>query len=276
MLHNLAATLNTFDDVGKIGESITAELRTIIDYHNCRVYLLEPNGHTLTPVAFRGELFDEYGQETLDELVTEMGEGMTGWVAEHRTSLLTPNAQEVDVRGPDRGHRRHPRVDAAVPMLVGEQVVGVIVLSSLGYGKFDEEDQRLLEVLAAHAAVAFENAKLLGAEREAAATSAALLELSQTLTGRQTIGDILQDAVESVPSLVPAAVVAAYVRDVETGGFRVARVHEIEARHASGPARWSPTCPGGRRVVPEGQRDPFIDPPRCWSSRSPRSSGSLG
>ena len=40
MLHNLAATLNTFDDVGKIGESITAELRTIIDYHNCRVYLL--------------------------------------------------------------------------------------------------------------------------------------------------------------------------------------------------------------------------------------------
>ena len=70
-----------------------------------------------------------------------------------------------------------------VPMLVGEQVVGVIVLSSLGYGKFDEEDQRLLEVLAAHAAVAFENAKLLGAEREAAATSAALLELSQTLTG---------------------------------------------------------------------------------------------
>ena len=44
--------------------SITAELRTIIDYHNCRVYLLEPNGRTLTPVAFRGELFDEYGQET--------------------------------------------------------------------------------------------------------------------------------------------------------------------------------------------------------------------
>ena len=66
MLHNLAATLNTFDDVRKIGESITAELRTIIDYHNCRVYLLEPNGHTLTPIAFRGELFDEYGQETLD------------------------------------------------------------------------------------------------------------------------------------------------------------------------------------------------------------------
>ena len=147
-----------------------------------------------------------------------------------------------------------------VPMLVGEQVVGVIVLSSLGYGKFDEEDQRLLEVLAAHAAVAFENAKLLGAEREAAATSAALLELSQTLTGRQTIGDILQDAVESVPSLVPAAVVAAYVRDVETGGFRVARVHEIE-RGTLRPRSMVADVP---REVAEsflkGQSHPFIIP----------------
>ena len=56
----------------------------------------------------------------------------------------------------------------AVPMAVGDQLIGVIVLSMLGYGKFDEEDQRLLEVLASHAAVAFQNAKLFQAEREAA------------------------------------------------------------------------------------------------------------
>ncbi|HVD71496.1 MAG TPA: ATP-binding protein [Actinomycetota bacterium] len=260
MLHNLAATLNTFDDVRQIGESITAELRTIIDYHNCRVYLLEPNGHTLTPIAFRGELFDAYGQETLDELLIEMGEGMTGWVAEHRTSLLTPNAQEVEFAVQIEGTDDITESMLLVPMLVGEQVVGVIVLSSLGYGKFDEEDQRLLEVLAAHAAVAFQNARLLGAEREAAATSVALLELSQTLTGRQTIGDILQDAVESVPSLVPAAVVAAYVRDAETGGFRVARVHEIE-RGTLRPRSMVADVP---REVAEsflkGQTHPFIIP----------------
>ena len=46
-------------------------------------------------------------------------------------------------------------------MRLGEPVIGVIVLSSLGYGKFDEEDRRLLEVLASHAAVAFENAEAL-------------------------------------------------------------------------------------------------------------------
>ena len=80
----------------------------------------------------------------------------------------------------------------AVPMTVGDSVQGVIVLSSLGYGAFDEEDQRLLEVLASHAATAIANAKLLQAEREAAETSAALLGLSKRLTQLRSIGDILQ------------------------------------------------------------------------------------
>ena len=59
-------------------------------------YLLLPDGQTLQPIAFRGELTSEYAEETYEELVTKVGEGITGWVAEHRESLLTPDAREVD------------------------------------------------------------------------------------------------------------------------------------------------------------------------------------
>ena len=45
----------------------------------------------------------------------------------------------------------------AVPMIAGDEVVGVIVLSKLGFAQFDEDDRRLLEVLASHAAVALQN-----------------------------------------------------------------------------------------------------------------------
>ena len=34
MLHSLAAKLNSLSSVAEIGSAITAELRTIIDYHN--------------------------------------------------------------------------------------------------------------------------------------------------------------------------------------------------------------------------------------------------
>jgi hypothetical protein len=39
-------------------------------------------------------------------------------------------------------------------------VIGVITLAKLGVGQFDEDDLRLLEVLAGHASVSLENARL--------------------------------------------------------------------------------------------------------------------
>ena len=225
MLHSLAAALNLLGDVEEIGSAITAELRTIIDYHNCRVYLLEPDGTTLFPVAFRGELFTEYARETLDDLKTVLGEGITGHVAATRTSLLTPDAREVSfsvtIPGTDDDLLESM---LAVPMVAGDHVVGVIVLSKLGYAQFDLDDQRLLEVLASHAAVAFQTAELLDAERRQARISGSLLALSQALTAEHAVGEIFQRAIETVPTIVGCIAAAVYTRDHETGAFRVARV----------------------------------------------------
>jgi signal transduction histidine kinase/putative methionine-R-sulfoxide reductase with GAF domain len=229
MLHSLAATLASLDDVAEIASAITAELRTILDYHNCRVYVLDDDGETLVPVAFRGEIFYEYEHETLEELITKIGEGITGWVAKERTSLLTPDARLVPFAMQIADTDDILESMLAVPMTVGESLQGVIVLSSLGYGAFDEEDQRLLEVLASHAAVAIANAKLLQTEREAGATSSALLGLSKQLTQLRSVGDILQGAVETVSSLIDAAAVAFHVRDEHTGDFRLARLLTLDA-----------------------------------------------
>jgi len=234
MLHSLAATLNRLGDVAEIGAAITAELRTIIDYHNCRVYALERDGRTLMPIAFSGNMssdewmeYERYGEETIENLKAEVGEGITGWVAETHESLLTPDARDIEfsVQIPDTEDVLESML--AVPMLVGNDVAGVIVLSSLGYGRFDEEDQRLLEVLASHAAVAIENAKLFQAEREAAETSAALLRLSQALTGMHTLDAIVEESVETIPNLVACSAVAAYVRDESTGAFHLVRTRSI-------------------------------------------------
>jgi len=284
MLHSLAATLARLDDVNEIAEAITEELRTILDYHNCRVYVLQDDGWTLMPVAFRGEIFYEYEHETLEELISHIGEGITGWVAEHRTSVLTPDARLVPfaLQIPDTDDILESML--AVPMTVGEALQGVIVLSSLGYGAFDEEDQRLLEVLASHAAIAISNAKLLQAEREAAETSSTLLGLSKQLTQLRSVGDILQGAIETVSSLIGAAAVAFHVRDDHTGDFRLARLltldpEAIRPRHEIGDVpesvavslvfdhdepivlpRQSPMLQGTDYMIPKQPREVLIAP----------------
>jgi PAS domain S-box-containing protein len=170
MLHSLAAKLNRLNDVREIGEAITAELGSLIDYHNCRVFVLDSDGETLLPVAFRGELL-EYQGETFEALVTKVGDGVTGRVAATGESYYTPNAN-------DDPYAMHipgtPEIDEsllAVPLAYGGAVLGVVMLSKLGIDQFDTDDQRVLEVLASHAAVAIENAKSLQREREAAASA---------------------------------------------------------------------------------------------------------
>jgi PAS domain S-box-containing protein len=221
MLHSLAARLNRLNDVREIGDAITAELRTLIDYHNCRIYLLQPNGETLAPVVFRGEL-TEYEGETYEELVTKVGEGITGHVALTGESFYTPDANQVLFAVQIPGTAEIEESMLAVPLLVGDRVTGVIVLSNLGTDQFDQQDMRLLEVLASHAAVAFENARLFQMEREAAETSSALLGLSQALTGVHDTRTVLDRVVAAVPAILPSSVVLTYVRDPQTGAFGLA------------------------------------------------------
>src|SRR5206468_5584846 len=153
MLQSLSTKLNRLNDIREIGEAITGELRSLIDYHNCRIYLLDPDGKTLMPIAFRGEL-SEYQGETLEALIVEVGEGLTGHVAETCRPYYTPNANEdryaINIPGT-------PEMDESilgVPLLVGDELIGAIVLSKLGIDQFDGEDMRLLEGMASTAAVA--------------------------------------------------------------------------------------------------------------------------
>jgi signal transduction histidine kinase/GAF domain-containing protein len=220
MLHTLAARLNRLNDVGQIGEAITAELRTLLDYHSCRVYLLHPDGRILIPIAFRGEL-TEYEDDTFEDLVTEVGEGITGRVAATGASFYAPNAVDVPWAVQIAGTPEIDESMLAVPLRYGDRTTGVIVLSSLGVDKFDDEDMRVLEVLASHAAVAFENARLLGLERESAQTATALLGLSQALTQLHATEEILGRTLESVPDLVATSGVQIYVRDPETRAFHL-------------------------------------------------------
>src|SRR5512132_2425369 len=218
MLHALATRLNALDDVAAIGEAITTELKTLIDYHNCRIYLLREDGLTLWPITFRGEL-TEYESETPEELVTQVGEGITGYTAITGQTYYAPDALHDDRGLQIEGTAEIDESLLAVPLKVGDKVTGVIVLSKLGTDQFDPDDQRVLEVLASHASVAYENASLLQKEREAAKTASALLGLSQALSGAGNVSSVLERVVTAVPSIIDGSAVVAYRRDKKTGDF---------------------------------------------------------
>src|SRR4029450_3562905 len=91
----------------------------------------------------------------------------------------------------------------AVPLKYGARVIGVVVISKLGVGQFDEDDVRLLEVLGGHASVALENARLYEAERNEAARAkesleiaSSLLEFSRELAAAEGLEEVLERLVD--------------------------------------------------------------------------------
>ncbi len=179
MLQSLAGKLNRLNDVRQIGETIAAELRHLIDYHNCRVLLRD--GDQLRPITFLGD-HDSTIDSATDAYSTPVGVGITGRVAETGRSLLVPNALECEFAFTIPGTEEIEESLAAVPLYHGSRVTGVIVISKLGVNQFDGDDVRLLEVLAGQASVALENARLLEQQRREAEAAKALLRFADRIS----------------------------------------------------------------------------------------------
>ena len=212
MLQSLARRLNRLNDVREIGEAIVDELRMLIDYHNCSVYLLD--GEVLHPVAVRGENAADIGLTTL-----ELGQGLTGHVAESGKPALVPNVRESDICTNVTGNDADESL-ASAPLRYGQRVIGAITLSKLGIGQFDEDDLRLLEVLAGHASVALENARLYGSLRREADNAKAWLEFADAVSEARSVDEIGGETVRTVARLMEVTHVSLWVEDGHAGNYR--------------------------------------------------------
>jgi len=200
MLQSLAGKLNRLNDVRQIGETIVDELRMLVDYHSCRLYVVE--GDDLVPVAWRGDL-DQDDEESVEALRCKIGEGITGRAASTGESILLDNALDCDFAETIPGTDDVDESMIAVPLRYGARVIGAVVISKLGVAQFDEDDVRLLEVLGGHASVAVENARLYEAERleaerakDSLGIANSLLDFSRQLAAAQSLDEVLERAVE--------------------------------------------------------------------------------
>jgi diguanylate cyclase (GGDEF)-like protein len=226
MLQSLAGKLNRLNDVRRIGEVIVDELRMLVDYHNCRVYVRD--GEDLVPVAFKGDL-GPYSEESVEALWCKVGEGFTGHVAATGESLLLANAEDCEFAVTIPGTDDIDESVIAVPLKYGTRVIGVVVISKLGVGQFDEDDVRLLEVLAGHASVALENARLYEAQRAEAQNAKdslviaeALLEFSRQVATADGLDEVLGRTVELSARTLGARRASVWLQEHE-GGPMVAR-----------------------------------------------------
>jgi nitrate/nitrite-specific signal transduction histidine kinase len=173
---------------------VARSLLETFDYESVRILLLDDaNGRLLTCGRRECEEVSQLSSDNLDDLpimqsVTSSGESVL-W----SDSVATEPSTEG---GPTGGGES--RSEIAVPIRVGENLVGVLDLISAGPHALDEQDLFAAQTLAAQLAIAIENSRLyhqadeLAASRERQRLARDLHDaVSQTLFSSALIADVL-------------------------------------------------------------------------------------
>jgi signal transduction histidine kinase len=155
-----------------------------------------------------------------------IGKGVTGWVAKTGKPLRVP-----DVTADPRyiPVRRGVRSELAVPLLVEQQLIGVLNVDSTRRNAFRAADEELLLALAGHVAQVIHHSWLYAAVAQKARQLEALLGVAQSIIASLDVQDILQRVTREACRLMDTKVCSLML--LNAAGDRL----ELRAGHGAGP-----------------------------------------
>uniref|UniRef100_A0A7V3RHG2 Diguanylate cyclase n=1 Tax=candidate division WOR-3 bacterium TaxID=2052148 RepID=A0A7V3RHG2_UNCW3 len=157
---SLTSTLELDDVLNRILEVI----RKNFGYENCAILLVDKDTNELYVRASSG--YPEYVSKKARISIAKK-EGITGFVAATGKPYYTPDVRNTPFYTMGK---RTIKSEAAVPLIVKGNVIGVLDIESEKFNAFNERDIRMFTVFASQAAIAIENARLYNETKEMSLT----------------------------------------------------------------------------------------------------------
>jgi signal transduction histidine kinase/ActR/RegA family two-component response regulator/uncharacterized protein YigA (DUF484 family) len=152
-LYEIGKTLSSTLDLDELLKKALVNLREQLGYALCSILFLGREKDELYIKGVTGRDFEE-----VKEMRFRVGiDGIVGWVAKTGEPLYVPDVSKDPryIRGTPDG-----RSEAAFPLKVRNQLIGVLDIESSELKGFDEEDLKVLSSFASQVSIAIENAQL--------------------------------------------------------------------------------------------------------------------
>jgi diguanylate cyclase (GGDEF)-like protein len=247
------AVLSTFD-LDEVLNQVLAIVRDYFHLQNGCIMLLDEASQRLFVRAHFGEAL------LPDQASVPFGKGITGTAAKARRPIYSP-----DVTTDPRYicHIPSTRSELAVPLMVRDEVVGVLDCQSNLPAYFDNETVDLLTLFATQASIGLQNAKLYSMLQRRAAQLEAINAIAKRTTVELDLKELLDRLGTQLPQSFPVEQVSIFLRDEE--GDLILRAQQgtlptklkvgdvLPPGHActSGAGRLSPYC-GDSSECPAG------------------------
>lgn len=198
-----------------------------------------------------GEIRFEYvvdAGEPQEKVICRLSEGCgpTGWIVQTGKSLLIRDWENELERFPVSpiviGKSKVPRSWLGVPLITKDKLIGVMATQSYEPNAFDEQDKRVLSVIANQVAITVENARLFTEDEKKTEQLSLLLNASTAFSSTLSLNQILHNLAEKLTTSLPTTCCIVALLDERMEELTIGSTFAIR------PLEWEPNI-GGRYPV---------------------------
>ncbi|HET89377.1 MAG TPA: GAF domain-containing protein [Chloroflexi bacterium] len=229
LVRQVSAQITGVLSLEDLNHRVTNLILQTFDYYNVALFILEPGRDFLRMdgSASRSEVVQPTRDQAAPNLRVRLGQGIVGQAAQTGTEIVAN-----DVSSEPRYHYvsllPETRSEAALPLKIENQVLGVLDVQSDQVNAFDETNLLVLRALADNVAMAVEHARLYSDIRRRADQLAAVAEVSRAVTSILDLDILLEEVVSLIHTKFDYPYVYLFTIDPARG--------EIIYRAGTGPA----------------------------------------
>jgi PAS domain S-box-containing protein len=230
---------------------------------NGSIIVLDEQGAPLdAAIIVDGKIFEG----TVERLKETLDSGLAGWVVRNRqTALVKDNSQDERwiMREYDSTSEHSPLSSLSAPLLVRDELAGVITFTHRQEGFFTEEHLALVQSIADQAAIAVLNARLYAASYRRAEVMEALAQSTASITASLDLREVLDRILEQVTQLLKVEATSLGLVDQTSGeivfhaaiGSGGEDIVGMRIKPGQGIAGWVAQS-AEAVIVPETKKDP--------------------
>jgi signal transduction protein with GAF and PtsI domain len=232
LLHKITEIIGSSLDLGRILQEIIALVSTLTKADACFIYLYEPSEDALVLSASKTPHTGEIGVLRL-----RPGEGLTGWVAQHKKPLAIAERAHEDARFKMFQSLPEDKFEAflSVPILTRESVIGVINVQHRKTYAYSARALKLLSTIAHQIGGAIENARLYEETRRRAQAIQTLSAVSHTVASDRYTEEILQLIVAMTASLLRSKICSVMLLSDDKKELRIAATQSLSDAYRNKP-----------------------------------------
>jgi putative methionine-R-sulfoxide reductase with GAF domain len=204
--------LSTILDERQLVLAVVNEIHRALNYYHAHIYLVDESNSYLNMVGGTGEA----GKLMLSRKHRlPMGQGLVGQAAQTNAVIMVPDTSQ-DPNWLPNPLLPDTKAEIAVPISIGDQVLGVLDIQHNIVNGLSEQDKTLLQSIANQVAIAIKNAQSFTVTQKQVEHQAIINRITQQLQIATTLQSILSITANELGNAFSASQVTAHIGHTES------------------------------------------------------------